>query len=590
MLLRPALLCALAAFAAAPASALAADPPKCKLARIAEWPVQLRNNLPLVDGAINGKKATILLDTGADTTMVNTATAEKLGLVLQPTFRRAVGFGGTARIYATVIEELRIADAVVRKGMRVLVTGERAHSAFDFILGDDFFRQVELEFDYAKGVVRLFHADNCKNAWLGYWDANALQVPLENDTKIVFPLTVNGRPARALLDSGASASVVSMPFAARLGITPQSGGVVQAGCSGGVGEGLVPMWVARFDSIAIAGENIRDARLRIADFMPELAYSRNPNPEVMLGTDFLRAHRVMVSRSQGKVYFSYAGGLVFPATPALACDERSRDEKEALAANEAALARDPNDVQALTRRAMLRARNGDRQAALADLDAAIRVEPGNAVALDARSAVRAGLRDYDGALADSEAAINNGMRSSGAYVRRGDLRRAQGDLGLALDEYEEALRLEPTNPVALASRGRLRYYAGNYEAAERDFAALAPLRQNAFDAIWLYLARARRGVDGRADLESRTGGDDWGPFVGRFLAGKVDRDALMAAATNVDEKQRSGRLCEARFYLAERLTLDSKPAEARPLLEQVRAECPRNYIEYEAAAAELKRL
>ena len=589
-MLRAALLCALAALAATPVSALAADPPKCKLARIAEWPVQLRNDLPLVDGAINGKNVKILLDTGAETTMVDTGTAEKLGLVLQPTFRRAIGFGGTARIYATVIEELRIRDAVVRTGMRVLVSGERAHSTFDFILGDDVFRQADMEFDYTKGVVRLFQASDCGNAWLAYWDANALQVPLENDTKIVFAVTVNGRPARALLDSGASSSVVSMSFAATLGITPQSGGVVQAGCSGGVGEGLVPMWVARFDSIAIAGESIRDARIRIADFMPELAYARNPTPEVVLGTDFLRAHRVMVSRSQGKVYFSYAGGLVFPATPGLGCEERARDEKEALAANEAALARDPNDVPALTRRAMLRARTGDRQAALADLDAAIRIEPGNAVALDARSAVRAGLRDYDGALADSEAAINNGMRSSGAYVRRGDVRRAQGDLGHALDEYEEALRLEPANPVALASRGRLRYYAGDYEAAERDFAALAPLRQNTFDAIWLYLARARRGVDGRADLEARSGGDGWGPFVARFLAGKVEADALMAAAANVDERQRKGRVCEARFYVAQRLILERKPADARTVLEQARAECPRNYPEYEAAGVELKRL
>jgi len=40
---------------------------------------------------------------------------------------------------------------------------------------------------------------------------------------------------------------------------------------------------------------------------------------VILGTDFLRAHRVMVARSQRKVYFTYSGGPVFPARKARDC-------------------------------------------------------------------------------------------------------------------------------------------------------------------------------------------------------------------------------------------------------------------------------
>jgi hypothetical protein len=40
---------------------------------------------------------------------------------------------------------------------------------------------------------------------------------------------------------------------------------------------------------------------------------------VILGTDFLRAHRVLVSRSQRKVYFTYASGPVFPARKSRDC-------------------------------------------------------------------------------------------------------------------------------------------------------------------------------------------------------------------------------------------------------------------------------
>ncbi len=33
--------------------------------------------------------------------------------------------------------------------------------------------------------------------------------------------------------------------------------------------------------------------------------------EMLLGVDFLRAHRVFVAHSQRKLYFTYAGGPVF---------------------------------------------------------------------------------------------------------------------------------------------------------------------------------------------------------------------------------------------------------------------------------------
>jgi hypothetical protein len=61
---------------------------------------------------------------------------------------------------------------------------------------------------------------------------------------------------------------------------------------------------------------IRGPHVAIADYMPELAHAA---PEVILGTDFLRSHRVLVARSQRKVYFTYVGGTVFPTREARDC-------------------------------------------------------------------------------------------------------------------------------------------------------------------------------------------------------------------------------------------------------------------------------
>src|ERR1700716_3040306 len=73
---------------------LAADPPKCKLVQIDEWPVQLMRGLPVIEGSINGKKIGVLLDTGAYASLITKAAAEKLGLSTWGTWQFMTGFGG----------------------------------------------------------------------------------------------------------------------------------------------------------------------------------------------------------------------------------------------------------------------------------------------------------------------------------------------------------------------------------------------------------------------------------------------------------------------------------------------------------------
>src|SRR4051812_15174129 len=225
--------------ALAPA-ANAAEP--CKLALIAEWPVRLQRNLPIVEGAVNGKKAGILLDTGAYASLITKDAAKRFDVWTRATGEVASGIGGESRVEWTRLKELRIKETTV-EDMRVRVAGERPIAGVDFILGDDFFRKVDLEFDYAKRVVRVFKpSPGCSTSWMAYWDPNAQQLPMEGDSPILLPVKVNGREAMALLDSGASSSIVSVAFAAKVGIKPGSPGVLPANCSAGIGADIMQMW------------------------------------------------------------------------------------------------------------------------------------------------------------------------------------------------------------------------------------------------------------------------------------------------------------------------------------------------------------
>lgn len=585
------LLVALLAVVALPA--LADDPPApagCKLVKTAEWPIRFVGGLPVTLGAINGKKVSVLIDTGAYASLLTNSAADRLELGSRLTEDLMSGIGGLSRVRLARIDELRIGDTVVKSSMRVRVGGERPIPGVDLILGDDVFRNTDMEFDYARGAVRLFEPMDCKGASLAYWDADAQQLPMDGPYKIVIAVRVNGRETYAVVDSGASSSVVDLALASRVGNKPGKPGVVPAECHSGIGASLVHSWVAKFDTVAIGGETVRDPQLGIADFASALG-ARYGSPEMILGTDFLRAHRVFVSHSQRKIYFSYTGGLVFPATPSIDCDERltGKTLREGIATYDRALAKNPNDAKALLNRAVLLIRDKDPDGALVDLDALIRIEPNNAVALSTRSGVRALRKDYAGAFADSDAAIANGMRTAAVYFYRAGLRGEQGDLKGADEEFNEALRLDPHHVGALRGQAYLAFDTQRFDVAEKDLSTLLAMRPDGFDSLWLQFSRLRQGHDGGRALEEGLAGlkeDEWPAPVLLYLLGRLDREGLMTTA-RADEKQRNARECEARFYMAERFIVEGKRDDARPLLEKARDECPKNYVEYEGALAEL---
>jgi predicted aspartyl protease len=307
---------------------LAEDAARCKLVRLADWHVRILDTHPIVDGAVNGKPVGVLIDTGAYASILTKSAAEKFGLPLRMTGESIPGIGGAeSRLMTTRLDELKI-DEFSAKGLRVMVAGEKPMRGIDFILGQDVLSTVDVEFDYANAAVRLFRPVDCKGRSLAYWDPGAQELQLHGDRRDVIPVAVNGQKADAMIDSGGYMSMVQLAFAQDLGITPTSPGVEPAPCIYGVGEGMIHQWVARFDSIALGTETISNARVNIGDLDSDFRYYRTGGPDMMLGGDFLRTHRVLISHSQGKVYFTYAGGQVFTAKAGFDCDDpRSRGRR-----------------------------------------------------------------------------------------------------------------------------------------------------------------------------------------------------------------------------------------------------------------------
>ena len=303
----------------------------CKMVRLAEWPVQMKHNALIVEGAINGRKVGVMLDTGAGSTQIMRSAAVQLGLTRQSVKGvRQFGVGGETDVDVTMVDEFKIGDAT-RRSWQMFVAGENDLGGdVGVILGDDFFHKVDVEFDLAHGVVRLYQPRDCDRVSLAYWTKErASEVDIEPvdeaRPQIVLSVLVNGRKVRAMLDSGATTSVLDKYEAAQAGLTPETPGVVPAGPASGLGKKTVDSWIGPIRALTIGDEMIRDTTMHFADLYKDATFTPGGSriarkvdelQPMLLGADFLRSHRVLVAHSQRRIYFTYVGGPVFQTATA----------------------------------------------------------------------------------------------------------------------------------------------------------------------------------------------------------------------------------------------------------------------------------
>ncbi|THD52838.1 aspartyl protease family protein [Phenylobacterium sp.] len=130
--------------------------------------------------------------------------------------------------------------------------------------------------------------------------AQTLDFLFVHDRQILFPITVNGRPAEAWLDSGAGASVLDTAFAKALGVT--LGGGIQAH---GVAGGVAGVHQARVDlqagELAMSGRRVAvmdlSAVARIVPRPVQVLLGRDVFDQAVVEIDFQRRRIGLIPRS-----------------------------------------------------------------------------------------------------------------------------------------------------------------------------------------------------------------------------------------------------------------------------------------------------
>jgi hypothetical protein len=288
---------------------------ECKLGKIVEFPITVAGLRPQVTAQINGTDVRLMVDSGAFFSLISPASAAELNLALRPAPWELVfrGANGGARASMTKVKEFALSGQKFHD-IDFLVAGSQADEGSVGVLGQNILHFADVEYDLAHGVIRLMKPLDCGNkAGFAYWtdpSSSYSVINIESRERYASAIgraSINGTEIRALFDSGAGVSTLTLKAALRVGIRPNSPGVIDGGVSGGFGSKMVATYIAPVESFKIGDEEIRHTKLLFGDF-------EFGDADMLIGPDFFLSHRIYVANSQQKLYFTYNGGPVFNLT------------------------------------------------------------------------------------------------------------------------------------------------------------------------------------------------------------------------------------------------------------------------------------
>jgi clan AA aspartic protease (TIGR02281 family) len=271
----------------------------CTLKPAADLSMMPGMKLPVVPVRVNGQDALFLLDTGAQGVVLTQRAANRLGLREDP--RRSVaasGIGGSTRQLNVTLDELSIGSLVlhaVPAGVLQQDLPSAGSVPVDGLLGMSVLGHYDFELDMAAGKAVLYAGTACADSppqWTGMQRIPASAL----NGVFVIPVTLEGRPFKAMLDSGSQTDVL---LTDAQGFAYARSHRLPGRALRGVGPELAHAFMAEFDRLDVGGETLRAVPMVVTERRPGL-------PDVILGQPFLSRHRVWFSAQRDSVFIAPA--------------------------------------------------------------------------------------------------------------------------------------------------------------------------------------------------------------------------------------------------------------------------------------------
>jgi predicted aspartyl protease len=170
----------------------------------------------LVSVTINGAQKQFLLDTGGAATQISAEAADKLKLPLVDSGVKMLDLYGNASTRAVKVDSFGLGRLVDTNTTLPIMTF-RDNELYSGILAADYMGKYDIELDFAGGKMNYFSPEHCPGKVV-YWPTAAIAaVPMRFwDHHLILDVSLDGRPLRAIVDTGAPGTTLSMAEAKRV--------------------------------------------------------------------------------------------------------------------------------------------------------------------------------------------------------------------------------------------------------------------------------------------------------------------------------------------------------------------------------------
>jgi hypothetical protein len=241
---------------------------------------------------VNGIVATLILDTGAQRSVVTEDAVRRLGLARDEWVGiesrpnadpRSLTLGGVALVRRTVNHDTSLTVGVIPR-TRV------GNLLIDGVLGRDFLSLFDLDIDVPARRLVLYKVLGCGGRFLP-WQGGYAAVPvtLLDENALIVPVILDATPLRAMLDTGASSSLVAAPGLFRLGLRAANFAGDPADRVSGLGPHMATMYRHSFRSLRVGGETTGVPVIWTAPV------HLTPIVDMLLGADWLADRRIWIS-------------------------------------------------------------------------------------------------------------------------------------------------------------------------------------------------------------------------------------------------------------------------------------------------------
>ena len=319
---------------------------KCSLKQLASMEMtELPSGVWTVPMTLNGRASHLMLDTGGGIRALTEDVVTELGLPRHQGNVEMFNVKGNRSRDQVFVPNVEIAGSKLPDGMvfSVMAGASRAEKraeengetsdlpklnaggedrAFDGILAPDvFFNRIDLDLDFAGKRFGLFDKNHC-DGQVVYWPASAVAVvPFRYENNhISFDVQLDGHPARAIMDTGASINTLDLEMAQRLfGVDLNAPGTEKT-------AELLPgkyIYDRRFSTLTFEGLTIKNPMVSlIPDVMPKEAITSSriqtkivDLPDMIIGMPILKKLHIFIAFQERKLYIT-PGAAPKAAAPA----------------------------------------------------------------------------------------------------------------------------------------------------------------------------------------------------------------------------------------------------------------------------------